>query len=47
VLADLLAQRSPTYAQADLIIDSGKGPVGAVVADVLAALAAEQVGTAR
>jgi len=47
VLADLLAQRTPIYAQADVIIDSGKGPVGAVVADVLAALAAEQVGAAR
>jgi shikimate kinase len=47
VLADLLEQRTPIYAQADLIIDSGKGPVGAVVAEVLAALAAEPVGLAR
>jgi shikimate kinase len=47
VLAELLNQRMPIYAQADLIIDSGKGPVGTVVADVLAALAAEQVGPPR
>jgi shikimate kinase len=47
VLADLLAQRSPIYGQADVIIDSGKGPVGAVVAEVLAALAAGQVGPQR
>jgi shikimate kinase len=47
MLADLLAQRTPIYAQADLIIDSGKGPVGTVVAEVLAALAAGQVGPQR
>ena len=47
VLADLLAQRTPVYAQADLTIDSGKGPVGTVVAEVLAALAAEPLRLAR
>ncbi len=47
VLACLLEQRTPIYSEADLIVDSGKGPVGAVVAEVLAALAAERVGLAR
>jgi shikimate kinase len=47
VLADLLAERTPVYAQADLIIDSGRGPIGAVVTEALAALAAEPVGPAR
>ena len=39
-LAALLEQRAPIYAQADLIVDSGKGPLGEVVARALAALAA-------
>lgn len=47
ILASLLEQRTPIYAQADLIVDSGRGPVGAVVGEVLAALAAEQVGVAE
>jgi shikimate kinase len=37
-LATLLAQRAPVYAEADLVVDSGKGPVHAVVARILAAL---------
>ena len=43
-LARLLEQRAPVYALADLVVDSGKGPVGAVVAQVLDALAREPVG---
>ena len=42
----LLAQRAPIYAQADLVVDSGKGPISAVVAEVLAALAG-RAGRAR
>jgi len=45
-LARLLEQRAPVYAQADLVVDSGKGPVGAVVAQVLDALGLEPVGIA-
>ena len=44
-LARLLEQRSPVYALADLVVDSGKGPIAAVVGQVLDALAAEPVGT--
>lgn len=47
VLACLLEQRTPIYSQADLIVDSGRGAVGAVVDEVLAALSAERVGLAR
>ena len=39
-LASLLAQRAPIYAEADLVIDSGKGPISGVVARILAALPA-------
>jgi shikimate kinase len=45
-LARLLEQREPVYAEADQVIDSGKGPVSAVVAQVLDALALEPVGSA-
>jgi len=45
-LARLLEQRAPVYAQADLVIDSGRGPIGAVVAQLLDALAAAPAGTA-
>jgi shikimate kinase len=38
-LAALLAQRAPIYAKADLVVDSGKGPIGEVVARALEALA--------
>jgi shikimate kinase len=44
-LARLLEQRAPVYALADLVVDSGKGPLGAVVGKVLDALALEPVGT--
>ena len=44
-LARLLEQRAPIYAQADLVVDSGKAPVNAVVAQVLGALAVEPVGS--
>ncbi len=37
-LAALLEQRVPIYAEADLIVDSGKGPIGDVVARALQAL---------
>ncbi len=44
-LASLLTQRAAVYAEADLVIDSGKGPINAVVARILAALpAAAQPG---
>ena len=45
-LARLLEQRAPIYAQADLVIDSGRGPIGAVVAQLLDALAVAPAGTA-
>jgi shikimate kinase len=38
-LAQLLEQRGPVYAQADIVVDSGTGPLNAVVARVLDALA--------
>jgi shikimate kinase len=38
-MAALLEQRDPIYAQADLVVDSGKGPIGEVVARMLEALA--------
>lgn len=47
ILAALLEQRTPVYAQADLIVDSGRTPLAAVVGEVLTALAAEQVGAAQ
>jgi shikimate kinase len=43
-LARLLEQRAPAYALADLVIDSGKGPISAVVAQVIEALAAAETG---
>jgi shikimate kinase len=43
-LATLLEQRAPIYAQADLIVDSGKGPIGDVVARTLQALATVSEG---
>lgn len=39
-LAALLEQRDPIYAEADLSVDSGKGPIGDVVARMLQGLAA-------
>jgi len=45
-LARLLEQRAPVYAQADLVIDSGGGPIGVVVARLLDALALAPAGTA-
>jgi shikimate kinase len=38
-LAALLEQRASIYAEADLIVDSGRGPISEVVARILAALA--------
>jgi shikimate kinase len=43
-LTALLEQRAPIYAEADLIVDSDKGPIGEVVARTLRALAAVQAG---
>ena len=40
VLAELIEQRHPVYAEADLFIDSGEGPAEATTARVIAALAA-------
>jgi shikimate kinase len=39
-LASLLTQRAPVYGEADLVIDSSKGPINAVVGRILAALPA-------
>jgi shikimate kinase len=41
-MTSLLAQRAPIYAEADLVVDSGKGPINAVVNRILAALPAAQ-----
>ena len=38
VLAELIERRHPTYAEADLVIDSGEGPVEATTTRVIAAL---------
>ena len=40
VLAGLIEQRYPLYAEADLVIDSGEGPAEQTVTRVIAALAA-------
>jgi shikimate kinase len=39
VLAALIEQRHPVYAEADLVIDSGEGPAEQTVTQVIAALA--------
>jgi shikimate kinase len=38
-LEKLLGERGPVYAEADIVVDSDKGPLNAVVARVLDALA--------
>jgi shikimate kinase len=38
-LTALLEQRNPIYAEADVVVDSGKGPISEVVASLLRALA--------
>ena len=43
-LAELLEQRTPIYAEADLMVDSSNAPVGEVVNRVLEALAAHAGG---
>ena len=43
-LAELLEQRTPIYAEADLMVDSSNAPVGEVVNRVLEALAAHADG---
>ena len=43
-LAELLEQRTPIYAEADLMVDSSNAPVGEVVNRVLEALAANAGG---
>ena len=45
-LAELLRQRAPIYAEADLVVDSGNAPVAAVVNRVVEALAAHASGAA-
>jgi shikimate kinase len=45
-LAELLRQRSPIYAEADLVVDSGNAPVAVVVNRVLEALSAHVNGAA-
>jgi shikimate kinase len=37
-LAALLEQRYPVYAEAELVVDSGEGPIGAMVERVMAAM---------
>ena len=39
VLAQLIEQRYPVYAEADLVVDSGEGPAAATASRVIAALA--------
>jgi shikimate kinase len=41
-LQELLQRRGPIYAEADLMVESGKGPIKAVVARVLDAVAAHR-----
>jgi shikimate kinase len=45
-LAELLRQRSPIYAEADLVVDSGNAPIAGVVNRVLEALSAHVNGAA-
>jgi shikimate kinase len=45
-LTELLEQRAPIYAEADLVVDSGNAPLAAVVNRVLEALAAHVNGAA-
>jgi len=40
VLAELIEQRYPIYAEADIVVDSGSGPPEATATRVIAALAA-------
>lgn len=37
-LADLMTERYPVYAEADIVVNSGQGPIGAMVDRVLSAL---------
>ena len=46
-LEKLLAQRNPVYAEADIVVDSDKGPLNVVVARVLDALARHRNGTTK
>lgn len=46
-LEKLLAQRSPVYAEADIVVDSDKGPLNVVVARVLDALARHLNGATK
>lgn len=46
-LTQLLEQRMPIYAEADLIVDSSRGPINAVVARALEALAAHAAHAAH
>ncbi len=46
-LAELLEVRAPVYAEADLVVDSGRGPIKAVVARILELLAERQHETSH
>jgi shikimate kinase len=46
-LAELLQQRAPIYAEADLVVDSSEVPITAVVDRVVKALAAHAKGAVR
>jgi shikimate kinase len=46
-LAALLHQRTPIYAEADLVVDSGDVPIKTVVGRILKAIAAHANGAAR
>lgn len=47
ILAKLLEQRAPIYAEADLVVDSGRGPINMVVTRILEAVATEAVAIPR
>jgi shikimate kinase len=46
-LARLLDQRAPAYAEADIVVDSGVGPIGEIVGQIVEALAARRAGAGR
>jgi shikimate kinase len=46
ILSRLLDQRAPAYAEADIVVDSGVGPIGEIVGRIVEALAARRAGAA-
>jgi len=45
-LSRLLDDRAPAYAEADIVVDSGIGPIGEIVERIVDALAARRAGAA-